>query len=83
MQIFAKTGEPNGWVGRGRVVVGANLKGNPIVDRTRGWSGRRNNNNNDNNNKNKNKNKPSVVVQPPASPAHRDLHTSFRANPSL
>ena len=30
------------------------------------------------NNKN---NKPGVVVQPPASPAHRDLHTSFREPP--
>ena len=71
-----KTWEPNGWVGRGRGVVGAHLKGNPFVGRTRGWSGRRNNNKN-----NKNNNKPGVAVQPPASPAHRDLHTSFRETP--
>ena len=68
-----KTWEPNGWVGRGRGVVGAHLKANPFVGRTRGWSGRRNKNNN-----NKNNNKPGVAVQPPANPAHRDLHTSFR-----
>ena len=45
------------------------------MGRTRGWSGRRNNNNKNNNNK------PGVVVQPPASPAHRDLHTSFGQTP--
>ena len=44
------------------------------MGRTRGWSGRRNN-------KEKNNNKPGVVVQPPASPAHRDLHTSFGQTP--
>ena len=36
MQIFAKSWEPNGWVGRGRGVVGAPLKGNPFVGRIRG-----------------------------------------------
>ena len=36
LQIFAKTGEPKGWVGRGPVVVSASLKGNHIVGRTRG-----------------------------------------------
>ena len=75
---FPKTWEPNGWAGRGRGVVGAHLKGNPFVGRTRGWSGRRNKNKNKNN---KNNNKPGVAVQPPASPAHRDLHTSFRETP--
>ena len=53
------------------------------MGRTRGWSGRRNDNNNKSkNNKNKNKNnKPNVAVQTPASPAHRDLHTSFGQTP--
>ena len=31
-----KTWEPNGWAGRGRGVVGADLKGNPFVGRIRG-----------------------------------------------
>ena len=90
MQIFVRAWKPNGWMCRGRGLVGVHLKMDPFVGRSSGWTERRSKNNKNNkkirtknkeDNTNNDNNESAFATQSPGNPAHKDLYASFRDSP--